>query len=314
MASPITEIVTELAAQNPGITSEQITETIISSLESEPVISDAISNIQVPGREQIEEAKVRSKRLPKEERTKALKRIENANFFKRLQLIYIVPTQDSDLKKGIHRDGARVGFTFSMESSDSSYLRLTTTRHFDIDETYERIQTAKDTPRQYLHGETTEEMSTQNIKENKESSCSMLQEVEEEFEISKDFLSLYHIYQIIRIMEISPGQADVLNKIFDILNIDIRKRNRTYRINCIDELYRGDDSLPEELRVRQPSNSNISDRIYESLKAIIVHEYKRLHSQYGQQFINDQITYEMYINITNRYSMYADRLFSDLPY
>lgn len=314
MASPITEIVTELAAQNPGITSEQITETIISSLESEPVILDAISNIQVPGREQIEEAKVRNKRLPKEERTKALKRIENANFFKRLQLIYIVPTQDSDLKKGIHRDGARVGFTFPMESSASSYLRLTTTRHFDIDETYERIQTAKDTPRQYLHGETTEEMSTQNIKENKESSSSMLQEVEEEFEISKDFLSLYHIYQIIRIMEISPGQADVLNKIFDILDIDIRKRNRTYRINCIDELYRGDDSLPEELRVGKPSKSSISDSIYESLKAIIVHEYKRLHSQYGQQFINDQITYEMYINITNRYSVYADRLFSDLPY
>jgi hypothetical protein len=114
-------------------------------------------------------------------------------------------------------------------------------------------------------------------------------------------------------MEISPDQADVLNKIFDILNIDIKKRNRTYHINCIDELYRGDDSLPEELRVSKPSNSNISDGIWESLKAVILHEYKRLHNQYGQQFINGQITYDNYIQTTNRYSVYADRLFSELP-
>ena len=313
MPSHIPEIVTELAAQNPGITSEQITEIIISSLESEPVISDVVSNIHIPSRSQIELAELRSKRLPKKKKAKTLERIENANFFKRLQLIYIVPTQDSDLMKGIHRDGARVGFTFPIEYSDSSYLRLTTTQHLDIDKTHERIQTTKDTPREYSHGKITEEISTQNTKENKESSFSMLQEMGEEFETSSDFLSLYHIYQIIRIMEISPDQDNVLNKIFDTLNIDIKKRNRKYRINCIDELYQGDDSLPEELRVRQPSSSNISDRIYESLKAIIVHEYKRLHSQYGQQFINDQITYEMYINITNRNSTYADRLFSELP-
>jgi hypothetical protein len=313
MALPITEIVTELAAQNPRITSEQITEIIIGSLESEPVISDAVSNIQVPGKSQIRLAELSSKRLPKKGKAKTLERIENASFFRRLQLIYIVPTQDSDLMKRIHRDGARVGFTFPIECSDSSYVRLTTARHFDINETYERIQTTKDTLREYSHAEITEEISTQNTKENKESSFSMLQEVVEEFEISNDFLSLYHIYQIIRIMEISPDQADVLNKIFDILNIDIKKRNRTYHINCIDELYRGDDSLPEELRVSKPSNSNISDGIWESLKAVILHEYKRLHNQYGQQFINGQITYDNYIQTTNRYSVYADRLFSELP-
>lgn len=313
MASPITEIATELGAQNPGITSEQITEIIISSLESEPVISDAVSNIQVPSSLQIELAELRSKRLSKKKKAKTLERIENADFFKRLQLIYIVPTQDSDLMKGIHRDGARVDFTFPIEYSDSSYLRLTTTRHLDIAKTYERIQTTKDTPREYSHGEITEEISTQNTKENKESSLSMLQEMGEEFETSIDFLSLYHIYQITRIMEISPDQDDVLDKIFDTLRIDIKRRNRTYRTDCIDELYQGDDSIPEELRVRQPSSSNISDRIHESLKAIIVHEYKRLHSQYGQQFINGQITYEMYSSISDRDSVYADRLFSELP-
>ena len=313
MTSPITEIVTELAAQNPGITSEQITEIIISSLESEPVISDVVSNIQVPSRSQIELAKLRSKRLPKKEKAKTLERIENANFFKRLQLIYIVPTQDSDLMKGIHRDGARVSFTFPIEYSDSSYLRLTTTRHLDIDKTYESIQTTKDTPREYSHVEITEEISTQNTKENTESSFSMLQEMGEEFEASIDFLSLYYIYQIIRIMQISLDQDDVLNKIFDTLNIDIKRRNKTYRINCIDELYLGDDALPEELRVSKPSKSDILDRIYESLKAVILHEYKRLHNQYGQQFINGQITYDNYIKTTNRYSVYADRLFSELP-
>ena len=87
MASPITEIVTELAAQNPRITSEQITEIISNSLESEPVIADVVSNIQVPSKSQIELAELRSKRLPKKQRAKTLERIENAHFFKRLQLI-----------------------------------------------------------------------------------------------------------------------------------------------------------------------------------------------------------------------------------
>jgi hypothetical protein len=242
-----------------------------------------------------------------------LERIENANFFKRLQLICTVPTQDSDLKKSIHRDGARVGFTFHAEYSGGSYVRLPAARQFNIDETYERIEIARDTARQYSGGEIIEEISTQSTKENKESSSSMLEEVGEELEISDDFLSLHHIYQIMRIMEISADRPDLLNKVFDILEIDIRRRNKTYRINCTNELYRGDDSLPEELRVGRPSRSNISGRIYESLKAIILHEYKRLHSQYGEQFIDDKITYEMYINTTNRYSMYADRLFSELP-
>ena len=312
MTSPITEIVTELAAQNPGITSEQITEIVINSLESEPVIADVISNIQIPSRLQIELAELRSERLPKKKKAKTLERIENAHFFKTLQLTYIVPTQDSSLMKSIHRDGARVDFTFPIEYSDRSYLRLTVKRHFDIAKTHEHIQTTKDTPREYLHGETTEEISTQNTKENKESSFSMLQEMEEQFETSIDFLSSYRIYQIIRIMEISLEQDDVLNKIFDTLNIDIKRRNKTYRINCMDELYLGDDALPEELRVSKPSKSDISGRIYESLKAVILHEYTRLHNQYGQQFINGQITYDNYIQTTNRYAVYADILFSEL--
>ena len=312
MASPITEIVTELAAQNPRITSEQITEIISNSLESEPVIADVVSNIQVPSRSQIELAELKSKRLPKKQKAKILERIENAHFFKRLQLIYIVPTQDSSLMKSIHRDGARVDFMFPIEYSDNSYLKLTATRHLDIDKTHEHIQTTKDTPREYLHGETTEEISTKNTKENKESTFSMLQEMGEEFEASIDFLSLYHIYQLIRIMAISLDQDDVLNKIFDTLNIDIKRRNKTYRINCIDELYLGNDALPEELRVSKPNKSDTLDRIHESLKAIILHEYKRLHNQYGQRFINGQITYDNYIQTTNRYAVYADTLFSEL--
>lgn len=306
MTSPITEIITELAAQNPGTTSEQITEVIIDSIESEPLVADVISNIQIPSRSQIELAELRSKRLPKKKKAKTLERLENANFLKRLQLTYVIPTQDSSLMKSIHSDGARVDFMLPIEYSDRSYLRLAEKRHFDIARTHEHIQTAKDTPREHLPGETTKGISTQDTKENRESSSSMLQEMEEEFETSIDFLSLYHIYQIMRIMEFSLDQDDVLNRIFDTLDTDIKRRNKTYRINCIDELYRGDDALPQELRVSKPSESDISGRIYESLRAVILHEYTRLHSQYGQQFINGQITYDDYIQTTDRYAVYAD--------
>ena len=313
MTSTITEIVGELAVQNPGITAEQITEIMISSLESESVVSAIVSDVEIPSKLRIELAELKSERLPKRRRAKTLERIENANFFKRLKLIYSIPTQDSDLMKSIHSDGARVDLTLPSECSDSSHVGFAPKVHLDVDKTYERIQTAQDSPREYLHAEVTEGISPQNTKENKESISGMLAEVEEEFETSRDFLSLYYIHQMTRIMKVSPDLVGAFDKILDILEIDIKKRNREYRVNCIDELYKGDNYLPEELRVSKPSNPDMSGRIHESLAAVILHEYRRLHDQCGQEFIAGQITYDTYIETTNRYSMYADRLFSELP-
>ncbi len=158
----------------------------------------------------------------------------------------------------------------------------------------------------------TKEVSAENTKETKESPSDTLQEIGEGFEASTYLLSLYSIYRITRIMETSQDQVDVLYKINNILSDDIKRRNKLYRTDCIGELYRGDDSLPEEQQVYYPSGSNISDKINQSLKAIIVHEYKRVHTQYGQQFVNNQIPYDTYIQTTDRYSRYADKLFSEL--
>lgn len=315
MASPIAEIVTELAAQNPGITSEQITEIIINSIESEPMISGVISRIQVPTRSQIKQAEFISSKFRKKNRDKILARIENAYFFRNLQLRYITPIQGSDLRQSIHRDGARVDLSSPIKYSDSSYQRFDKTWH--LDKTHEAIQSVEDTPTpiEYLHSIITKEVSAQNTKETEESPSDTLQEIHEGFEASTYLLSLYNIYQITRTMETmetSHNQVDVLNKVFSILSDDIKRRNKLYRTDCIGELYRGDDSLPEEQQVHHPSSSSISDRINQSLKAIIVHEYKRVHTQYGQHFINNQITYDTYIQATDRYSLYADKLFSEL--
>ncbi len=226
MVSPITEIVKDLAAQIPGANSEQITEIIINSIESEPIISDVISRIQVPTKSQIKLAELRSNRFPKGKRARTLERIENANFFKKLQLMYIIPIQDSDLRQSIHRDGARVDLSYQIEYSDSSYQRLSKTRSLDVDKTYEGIQFAKDTPRQYSHSVITKEMPAQNTKENKESFSSMLQEIDEGFEASSDCLSLYNIYQIIRIMETSHDQEIERKNMNNIFRADINMRNK----------------------------------------------------------------------------------------
>lgn len=311
MVSPITEIATELASQNPGITSEQITEIIVDSIESEPIISGAIARIQIPTRSQTKQAEFMSSNFRKKTRAKILERIENANFFRNLQLRYINPIQGSYLRQSIHRDGARVDLSSPIEYSDSSYQRFYKTSN--IDKTDERIQYMEDTPMEYSHNVITRELSAQNTQENKESSSSILQEIIDEYEASTDFLSLYNIYQIIRILQTSQDQVNVLNNIYNTISSDVKKRNRTYRTNCIDELYRGDEALPEELRLSKSSSSSISDRISESLKAIILHEYKSLHNHCGKQFIDNQINYDNYIQTTNRYSLYADRLFSELP-
>jgi hypothetical protein len=170
-----------------------------------------------------------------------------------------------------------------------------------------------ETPAEYSKSVITKEVSAKNTEGIKESPSNTLQEMDEAFETPTYLLSLYNIYQIIRIIETSRNQIEMLNKAFEIISDDITRRNKLYRTDCVKELYQGDDSLPEEQQLRRPSRFELLGQINQSLKAIILHEYKRLHSHCGQQFINNQITYETYIQTTDRFSTYADKLFSELP-
>ncbi len=312
MVASIIEIASELAAQNPSASPEQITETIVRSLESEHTISDAISHVQIPTKLQILQAELRSKRSPKKMRTRILERIENANFFKKLQYIYILPIRDSNLRRIIHRDGARVDLSSPVKYSDSSHQKVFKSRYLGVDKTHEIIHTTKEAPLDYTHSVLTREIPARNTKAIKTSPSQVLREIDEESS-SSHLLSLYNIYQIIRVMESSYNQDTILNEISNIVNNDIKVRNKVSGTSCIDELYQGNEFLPEELQIQRPSSHNIIDKIFETLRAIIVHEYKRRHDQYGQQFIKGQITHDMYIQTTNKYATDADELISELP-
>jgi hypothetical protein len=310
--SSIAEITSELAAQNPSASSEYITEIIVSSIESEPIISDAISHIQIPTISNIKQYEFMSKSLPRDKRKRILERIGNANFFRKLQYIYTLPIQGSDLRPIIHRDGARVDLALLPEYSDRAYQKLSESQHPTIDETYENIPTTEDVHVDHSHSVLTQKIPARNTKQVKTSSSHILREIDEE-SVSNQPLSLYKIYQIIRVTESLHEQDTMFGRISTIVSNDIKVRNRIFKTSCIDELYRDEEILPEEIRVHHPSSLNIVDKIYENLRAIIVHEYKRLHNQYGQQFIDGQITYDMYVQKTDRYAMYADRLTSELP-
>jgi hypothetical protein len=310
--SIINDIASELADHNPNASAEYITEIIVNSLESDPIISEAISHIELPTMSDIKQDEFLSNNLPPKRRQKVLERVENANFFRRLQYKYILPVQDSDFRTSIHRDGARVDLIPSLEFTDRSYQKHSKSKKPKIDKTYESIQNVEDVRVSYLYSEFKQEIPARNAKEVKTSSSQILREIDEASK-SNQLISLYKIYQIIRVMEDLQDQDTMITQISEILSDDIKLRNRKFKTNCLDELYRDNDILPTELRIKRPSSTDIVDKIYENLKAIIVHEYKRLYDQYGEQFINGQITYDMYIQKTDRYAMYADRLTSELP-
>jgi hypothetical protein len=312
MVSSIIEIASELATQNPSASPEHITEIIVNLIESEPIISEAISHIQIPTKLKIQEAKLRSRRIPRKKRERLLEHIENANFFKKLQYIYTLPIQDSGLRPIIYLDGARVDLTSPPEYPYRAYQKFPESKHPKIDKTYESMPTTEDVHVDYSYSVLTQEIPARNTKEVKTSSSHILQKIDEE-SVSNQPFSLYKIYQIIRVMESLHNHDTLLDRISEIVNNDIKVRNKIFSTSCIDELYQGDEFLPEELRVHHPDSADIIDKVYENLRAIIVHEYKRLHNQCGQQFLDGQITYDKYVQTTNRYSTYADRLISELP-
>jgi hypothetical protein len=88
----------------------------------------------------------------------------------------------------------------------------------------------------------------------------------------------------------------ILQKLLDILNEDIELRKEKYKIDCIEELHKGEDLQPQETRIPHPDSNDMKGLISERLMAVAANEYSRLLSLAAEDFINKKITYEEYLN------------------
>jgi hypothetical protein len=138
----------------------------------------------------------------------------------------------------------------------------------------------------------------------------LLQQMDSKFDNSRS-LSLYDFYQLVGIIKTYNQQKELLSYISRILSRDFELRKIRYGINSLDQYL---DSPNSNKTNDDGSSSTLqSFPIYISniMKALIVHEYSRLHDETGKSFIDHQISYESYIQITERYAFSVNSLLAE---
>jgi len=93
---------------------------------------------------------------------------------------------------------------------------------------------------------------------------------------------------------VTTEDENTLDNILDILEKDVELRRKLYDTDPIKELYYGEEYFPNNLRLSHPRPDDIKGLIYEKIRALILHEYGRLHIFTGFKFINGEITYDEY--------------------
>ena len=135
-----------------------------------------------------------------------------------------------------------------------------------------------------------------------------VKEVEENLKKTEKGKSLTH-NDIIDILEIyNEGEMSMLIKLKPILESNINLRGKIFGINWIEELYHGDNLLPEDLRLSKPEPDDIKSSIREEIRAIILDEYVRLHKLASSEFLKGKTTYKEYMEWTGRYFKDASNL------
>ncbi len=318
MPSALMEIATELAIQYPLASAQQIADVMIDAIESGPIISDAISYVTIPSQLQLKQAEFKTKRLPSKHisRDEAKKReallahIDNAHLLKQIKSLYIVPLEDAGPGPIIGLDGARVDLLPSFQRPDATFKSSPQRRRLNSNGTNQSTAITQAGGSTVSTESTVYYLPSRSTWETTFSPLEFLTEVEEE---TNHLFSLYDIYRIITFLYLYPEDSNLTMKIDEAIRNDIKNRNRESRSDCLEELYRGDDQLPEELRVPFPKSSDFGGITVQRIKAIIIDEYQRLQNEVAQKFTNGEITYHEFVQAEGKDAAFADELLAALP-
>lgn len=158
------------------------------------------------------------------------------------------------------------------------------------------------------------------LKERKEIELDLSSEIELDLssdivkEINKkvkkgDLLSLEDIKKINRKLE-EMGDQSTLQEILDLLEKEIEMRNEEFNVNCVEELYRGNELLPQNLRTPRPKSNNLKSLVNEKIRAILLNEYRNFHRTTNRDFEEGKITYDEFIERTRRYAKNVNKEYS----
>ncbi len=304
MASPLMEIASELAGLYPTATTDEIAAAIIESIESELILRETFKVVRLPDRHEIQLAKLKSQRLPKKRAIRMREKIEFLSFFEKVKATYTTLGYSPSVPSVAH-NGSRVTFEASFGQSDNGNVRIEGAEAIKSG-MGPRVREGIELP---LVGDQwlmlVRESTAHDVKEFIVSPSQVLEEIREKVR-GRQPLSFDDIGKVNRVLEFAD--EDCLDEILKLLDGDVRLRREIFGVDCVKELYRGDDVLPQELRTSPPDPRSVEELIHERTRAILTHEYERLHRLAGLDFINGEISYDDYVKRTERYAIEAGRL------
>lgn len=317
MSTSLVEIAMDIAAQYPAASSQHLADIIIDEIEFGSLVPQTISHVVIPTPANLRQAEFRSERLPykgvtqekAKERAILLEHIDNARLFRHLKSFYTVPIENTGLVPIIGLDGARVAFLPTITYPDRANEKIHPQYPANVQGTKINVLVAS------------EESTTSEPNIGMESPARSTREVTFSAQgllhgIRKGgpshLMSLYDIYRIIALLQLYPDDEQVINEIDEALRSDIKIRNQESKSDCIKELFRGDDQLPDELRLRPANAFDILAVHRQRIRAIILDEYRRLQAEAGQKFVKGEITYAVYLQEENKFATNSNDLLAAL--
>lgn len=309
MTASLTQIAFEVAATNPGSTAEDISKAIVNAIESEDALNTILGLVRLPSSRDLSIARMKKRRSPKNEAN----RIDN-----KLELVEVVDRIKSGLYSGYSSGMRHTAFgedykvveeTIADRFLDGNARFPQRTAASATNQTEHTVVQVRDSYNHYLNlpRETRKNEPTQHI-------VSMDALIENLLgkNLGGQILSLDDIDKISLMVEYS-NDSNELTKIIRILQADIGIRNKTLKVNCVRDLYEGDEMLPKEYRTHHPEPKNMKHQIYERIRAILFNEQRRLQRQISLIYLNGEMEYGEYTTKVKKEALYATRLYPVEP-
>jgi len=311
MVTPLVEIAVELANLYPEASPEEISEAIIGSIETEPMLREIFKATRLPSAGEIRLEELKAQRYRKRYRKKKIMQMKEKRelifIFERFKSISSPITENSSSLPFTLYDGADITLEApQLQPSNASFIiQRTKIMRPNIELPLLESIESRIMDDQYLKPIKEPMLST--IGEFIISPSKILEEINEKLE-TQQTLSFEDLQKINRVLEFAYD-ITTLNEIHRVLESDIKLRKEKFNVDCLKELYRDEDLLPSKMRTPRPKPDEIESLIHEKIRAIILHEYRRLHRLAGLEFIKGKITYDEYIKKTQRYAFDASKLF-----
>jgi len=303
MLTLLAEIALKLAYLYPDLSPEKISDIIISSIESEPMLREIFEIMKLPTKTERKHAELKVKRAPVKKAKEIKQKIEAISFYEELKHIMPYPTECTYSIPSIPYDGEIVQETPLPQPSNANLM----IQRMAAVKPYIELHPPKSVETCDWHLKLIKESMTTKSKRFVILSSKILEEVNEVVK-SGQILSFDDIQKINELLRFTDDEV-ILNEVLSVLDMDLKLRRKKFHVNCIEELYRGEDLLPQNMRTPRPRQSYFKDLIYEKIRAIVLHEYRRFHRLTSLEFIEGKISYHEYVRKTREYAVIASRLY-----